>query len=159
MGDPADAPQLQRSHRRETELAASLMAGDRRNLEEGPLSEPGDLWRFAVSCPVWIGYLRLNPGRPGASARISISPATRGRSTRCSTDPSGTLSGNGRETELAASLKDELSAENSVPQSGVSRGPTYRYRRWTRWCALTIGPWPEMRPSLTCHCSVGSAAG
>ena len=183
---------------RETELAASLMAGDRRNLEEGPLSGAGAT-SGGSPCPVRSGsgrisstqpwstrclhevlsivsspweirqtlhscsgrtvgkrsgngagcqsdgrgpaesgrrttlepgrplavrrvlsgldrYLRLNPGRPGASARISISPATRGRSTRCSTDPSGTLSGNGRETELAASLKDEPSAENSVPQ-------------------------------------------
>ena len=91
---------------RETELAASLMAGDRRNLEEGPLSEPGRplAVRRVLSGPGRDGYLRLNPGRPGASMRFSVTSAPHGRFGRRSTAAAVAPSGNGRETELAASL-------------------------------------------------------
>ena len=60
--------------------------------------------RRVLSGPGRDGYLRLNPGRPGASMRFSVSSAPHGRSGRRSTAAAVAPSGNGRETELAASL-------------------------------------------------------
>ena len=227
---------------RETELAASLMAGDRRNLEEGPLSGAGTT-SGGSPCPVRSGSGRISSTQPWSTRCLHevlsiVSSPWEIRQTlhSCSGRTVGKRSGNGagcqsdgrgpaesgRRTTLGAgatfggspcpvrsgsdifdsTLVDPVPPRESqyrqqpvedppdaaqihqahcretvgklswlpvwrmspvprtvCPSSGVSRGPTYRYRRWTRWCALTIGPRPEMRPSLTCHCSVGSAAG